>query len=154
MWQMVSPSLYTARHRFLQFLAISFDLRLLASISPFDPFGYYNNNNNLYWQNKIQYLCTTPDSCARYETCVTEASLKTIWKLVGSKNLYLFFLFTRFGNQLPLINNKPVNNNEAVHTWNTADFVQTLEYHNLGMRQFPGKSLLYVQSHFNQWLIA
>ncbi|RVE54025.1 hypothetical protein evm_001428 [Chilo suppressalis] len=41
-----------------------------------------------------------------------------------------------FANQIPLVANKPLNNNEAVHTWEPTDFVQTLENHNLGKAHF------------------
>ncbi|XP_063541284.1 Fanconi anemia group J protein homolog isoform X2 [Cydia strobilella] len=41
-----------------------------------------------------------------------------------------------FANQLPLLTNKPINNNEAVHTWQVQHFVQTLNNHNIGMEHF------------------
>ncbi|CAH0758757.1 unnamed protein product [Diatraea saccharalis] len=41
-----------------------------------------------------------------------------------------------FANQTPLVANKPLNNNEAVHTWETADFIQTLHNHNLGQTNY------------------
>ncbi|KAJ2940175.1 hypothetical protein O0L34_g11739 [Tuta absoluta] len=37
-----------------------------------------------------------------------------------------------FHNQIPLVNNKPLNNNEAVHAWETEHFLQTLNNHNIG----------------------
>ncbi|XP_028169012.1 Fanconi anemia group J protein homolog [Ostrinia furnacalis] len=37
-----------------------------------------------------------------------------------------------FVNQSTLVNNRPVNNNEAVYAWHVADFVTTLNNHNLG----------------------
>ncbi|KAL0818377.1 hypothetical protein ABMA28_008852 [Loxostege sticticalis] len=41
-----------------------------------------------------------------------------------------------FVNQMPLVNNRPVNNNEAVYAWHTTDFVQTLDNHNLGKQHY------------------
>lgn len=41
-----------------------------------------------------------------------------------------------FANQLPLLTNKPINNNEAVHTWQVQHFVQTLKNHNIGLEHF------------------
>ncbi|XP_063628712.1 Fanconi anemia group J protein homolog isoform X1 [Cydia splendana] len=41
-----------------------------------------------------------------------------------------------FANQLPFLTNKPINNNEAVHTWQVQHFVQTLNNHNIGMEHF------------------
>ncbi|XP_047999138.1 Fanconi anemia group J protein homolog isoform X4 [Leguminivora glycinivorella] len=41
-----------------------------------------------------------------------------------------------FANQLPLLTNKPITNNEAVHTWQVQHFVQTLNNHNIGLEHF------------------
>ncbi|XP_021189441.3 Fanconi anemia group J protein homolog isoform X1 [Helicoverpa armigera] len=41
-----------------------------------------------------------------------------------------------FANQIPLINQQPVNNNEAVYKWQTEHFVGTLNNHNIGYKQY------------------
>ncbi|CAH1640994.1 unnamed protein product [Spodoptera littoralis] len=42
-----------------------------------------------------------------------------------------------FQNQIPLMNQQPVNNNEAIYKWQqTADFVNTLNNHNIGYVQY------------------
>ncbi|XP_039752526.1 Fanconi anemia group J protein homolog isoform X2 [Pararge aegeria] len=41
-----------------------------------------------------------------------------------------------FENQTPLINNQPVNGTEAAYTWQVENFVQTLDNHNIGQKQY------------------
>ncbi|XP_048482569.1 Fanconi anemia group J protein homolog isoform X3 [Plutella xylostella] len=41
-----------------------------------------------------------------------------------------------FANQAPLILSKPVNGGEAVHTWDVKHFVDTLNNHNIGIKQY------------------
>ncbi|KAF9417372.1 hypothetical protein HW555_005469 [Spodoptera exigua] len=41
-----------------------------------------------------------------------------------------------FENQIPLINQQPVNNNEAIYKWEAQPFVNTLNNHNIGYVQY------------------
>ncbi|XP_059049818.1 Fanconi anemia group J protein homolog [Achroia grisella] len=41
-----------------------------------------------------------------------------------------------FANHLQLLADKPAKNNEVVHTWQVEHFVQTLDNHNIGQKQF------------------
>ncbi|XP_026755024.2 Fanconi anemia group J protein homolog isoform X2 [Galleria mellonella] len=43
-----------------------------------------------------------------------------------------------FANHLQLLADKPVVNNEVVHTWQAEHFVQTLDNHSIGQKQFAG----------------
>ncbi|CAH0713594.1 unnamed protein product, partial [Brenthis ino] len=41
-----------------------------------------------------------------------------------------------FGNQIPLLEKKAINENVVVYDWDVRDFIQTLGYHNIGQGQY------------------
>ncbi|XP_049879403.1 Fanconi anemia group J protein homolog isoform X2 [Pectinophora gossypiella] len=79
------------------------------------------------------------------QACILELEIATKYRYANQDAMsYFDYLLNAlknwdqwFVNQQPWVINKPVNFNEAVHTWEVEEFTQTLNHHNIGEKQYP-----------------